>query len=293
MTSHLIQGRRVTMPVEVRDAAICAAMYLVRADAARAVLAYADLDVTEVLPGKALCALGFIRYTDGDLGSYNEFGMGFAVRPPHAARPPTRSTLSGLKDVRLHGAGGFVHWLPVDQGFTLEAGRSIWGFPKELAEVDLRLSSPYKRCILRKDGRLVVDLLIRPGMPVPSLPNPSGLRLHLPNPGGPGLPTPDGPCDPGLSLPLPGNLGLRLSMLGGGPVTTDAYTRLDGLTRRVPWTMRPRGVRTRPGGALIRLGNHPIAKELSELGLPKRALLTLTASHATMTFHPAHPLGDT
>ncbi|MET8143616.1 acetoacetate decarboxylase family protein [Sphaerisporangium sp. NPDC005288] len=259
MTSHLIKGRRVTMPVEVRDATVCAAMYLVRADAARAVLAYADQDVIEVLPGKALCALGFIRYADGDLGSYNEFGMGFLVRPPGAVRPPARGRMSGLKDLRRNGSGAFVHWLPVDQSFTLEAGRSIWGFPKELAEVDLRLSSPYKRCVLRKDGRLVLDLLIKPGMPVPGPPPP-------------GVPIP--------GLPLP----------GGGSVDLDAYTRLDGVTRRIPWTTRPRGLRTRPGGALIRLGNHPIAKELSELGLPKRALLTATATHVKMTFHPAHHL---
>ncbi len=230
------------MPVEIRDATACTAMYLVRADAARAVLAYSDIDVTEVLPGKALCVLGFVRYNEGDLGSYNEFGVGFMVRPPDAARPPARSMLAGLKDIRLHGAGAFVHWLPVDQGFTLEAGRTIWGFPKELAEIDLRLSSPYKRCVLRKDGRLVIDLLIRPGMPVPAAPAPM-----------------------------------------------EAYTHLDHGTRRVPWTIRPHGVRARPGGALIRLGNHPIAKELSELGLPKRALLTATISHARMTFQAARP----
>lgn len=241
MASHLIQGRQVTMPVEVRDATVCSAMYLVRADAARAVLAYADLDVTEVLPGKALCTLVFISYADTDLDSYHEFGVAFMVRPPEAGRRPARGMAAGLKDLYGHGTGVFIHWLPVDQGFTLEAGRTIWGFPKELAEIDLRLSSPYKRCVLRKDGRLVLDLLIRPGLPMP----------------------------------------------GGGSTPMDAYTRLDGVTRRTRWTMRPRGLRTRPGGALIRLGNHPIAKELSELGLPKRALMTTTVAHLAMTFHDA------
>lgn len=243
MASHLIQGRLVTMPVEVRDATVCSAMYLVRADAARAVLAYSDLDVTEVLPGKALCTLMFVRYGDSDLDSYHEFGVAFAVRPPDAGRRRARSVLSGLMDLRAHGTGAFIHWLPVDQGFTMEAGRAIWGFPKELAEIDLRLSSPYKRCVLRKDGRLVLDLLIRPGVPVP-----------------------------------------------GGAPPMDAYSHLDGVTRRTRWTMRPHGVRARPGGALIRLGNHPIAKELSELGLPKRALMTTTASHLTMTFHEPEQL---
>ncbi|MFC4115483.1 acetoacetate decarboxylase family protein [Nonomuraea zeae] len=234
MASHLIQGRTVGMPVRVRDAEVCSAFFPVRADAARAVIAYSGLDVAEVLPGKAVCVLLFVDYRDGDLDTYHEFGMAFLVRPPGAAGSV------GLGDLRR--AGVFVHWLPVDQAFTLEAGRTLWGFPKELADIELRLGSPYKRCVLRKDGRLVLDLLIKPGAPVP-----------------------------GATAMAP----------------LDAYTHREGVTRRVPWTVRARGARIRPGGALIRLGNHPIAKELSELGLPKRAMFSSSISRAAMTFGEA------
>ncbi|MEV5889798.1 acetoacetate decarboxylase family protein [Nonomuraea fuscirosea] len=234
MASHLIQGRTVGMPVRVRDAEVCSAFYPVRADAARAVIAYSGLDVAEVLPGKAVCVLVFVDYRDGDLDAYHEFGMAFLVRPP--GQPGS----TGLGDLRQ--AGIFVHWLPVDQRFTLEAGRTLWGFPKELADIELRLASPYKRCILRKDGRLVLDLLVKPGVPVPA---------------------------------------------GGAMAPLDAYTHRDGLTRRVPWSVRARSAKIRPGGALIRLGNHPIAKELSELGLPRRAIFSTTVAHAAMTFGAA------
>lgn len=236
MASHLIQGRTVVMPVRVRDAEVSAAFYPVRADAARAVLAYSGLDVVEAMPGKAVCVLLFVDYRDGDLGAYHEFGMAFLVRKPGAT-----GAQQGLADLRQ--AGLFVHWLPVDQEFTLEAGRALWGFPKELADIDLRLGSPYKRCLLRKDGRQVLDLLLRPGLPLP-----------------------------GVRVPL------------------TAYTHLDGVTRRVPWRLRALGLRARLGGALVRLGNHPVAKELSELGLPKHALLTLTARRAAMSFGDAVPV---
>jgi hypothetical protein len=234
MASHLIQNRTVSMPVRVRDAEVCSALYPVRADAARAVIAYSGLDVAEVLPGKAVCMLVFVDYRDGDLDTYHEFGMAFLVRPPGS------SGAMGLTELRQ--AGVFVHWLPVDQEFTLEAGRTLWGFPKELADIELRLASPYKRCILRKAGRLVLDMLIKPGLPVPGA---------------------------GAMAPL------------------DAYTHRDGVTRRVPWSVRAGGARIRPSGALIRLGNHPIAKELSELGLPKRAMFATTISHAEMSFGEA------
>ncbi|MEU4829640.1 acetoacetate decarboxylase family protein [Streptosporangium sp. NPDC023615] len=242
MARHLIQGREIAMPVRIRDVSVCAASYLVRADAARAVIAYSHLEIAEVLPRKALCTLMFADYVDGDLDPYHEFGIAFLVRPPGAGHAPGGGLRANLAELRATGAGAFIHWLPVDQGFTLEAGRSIWGFPKELADIDLRLSTPYKRCILRKDGRMVLDLLIKPGVPVP----------------GPGMMT-----------------------------ALDAYSHLDGVTRRVPWSMSPRGVRARPGGALIRLGNHSIAKELSELGLPRRALMTTTVSHMSMVFDEA------
>jgi hypothetical protein len=219
------------MPVRIRDVAVCSAAYAVRADAARAVIAYSGLDVAEIYPGKAVCVLLFADYRDGDLDAYHEFGMAFLIRRPDAPGPPGSS---GLADVRR--AGLFVHWLPVDAQFTMEAGRTLWGFPKEPADIELRLRSPYKRCILRKDGRLVLDMLIRPGFPVP-----------------------------------------------GPALTLDAYTHRDGVTRRVPWTARTRDVRARPGGALIRLGNHPIAKELSELGLPKLPLVSSTVAHAAVS----------
>ncbi|WP_327087409.1 acetoacetate decarboxylase family protein [Nonomuraea sp. NBC_01738] len=235
MASHLIQGRTVNLPVRVRDATVCSAMYAVRADAARAVIAYSGLDVAEVLPGKAICTLLFVDYRDGDLDAYHEFGVAFLVRPPGGGGKV------GLSDLRE--AGAFIHWLPVDQSFTLEAGRSMWGFPKELADIDLRLSSPYKRCIVRKDGRLVIDLLLRPGFPVPR-----------------------------PAVPL------------------TAYTHRDGVTRAVPAWMGGRGVTMRPGGALVRLGNHPVAKELSELGLPKRALMSTVVDQAAMSFDAAADL---
>ncbi|GAA0927487.1 acetoacetate decarboxylase family protein [Nonomuraea longicatena] len=228
MASQLIQGRMVHLPVRVRDATVCSAFFPVRADAARAVIAYSGLDAAEILPGKAVCALVFADYRDSDLDAYHEFGVAFLVRPPG-------SESRGPREV-----GAFVHWLPVDQVFTMEAGRSLWGFPKELAEIGLRLSSPYKRCVVRKDGRLVVDLLLRPGVPAPP-----------------------------ARLPL------------------TAYTHRDGVTRRITGRMAVHGVQARPGGALIRLGNHPVAKELSELGLPKRALLSVTAERTRMEWDAA------
>jgi hypothetical protein len=229
MVDHLIQGQRVATPVQIRDATACSAMFAVSAAAARSVVGDSGLDVAEPIPGKAICSLAFVRYVDGDLGLYHEFAVSFLVRPP-----------SGVGRV-----GAFIYWLPVNQSFTLEAGRSIWGFPKEMAEIDLRLSGRYKRCIVRQDGQLVIDMLIKPGIPMPS---------------------------------------------SSANTSFDAYSHRDGVIRRTPWTMRPEGVRSRPGGALIRLGQHPVSEMLRELGLPKTALFTSAIRRLRMTFADAEEI---
>ncbi|MFC5180146.1 acetoacetate decarboxylase family protein [Actinomadura harenae] len=224
-SAHLIQGDRVTLPVRIRDAAVASAMFPVPAAAAQAVIAYSGLEVARPLAGRAVCSLAFVRYTDGDLGPYHEFAVTFLVR--------------GTDRV-----GAFVHWLPVNQAFTLEAGRTIWGFPKEMADIRMDLATRTKRCLVRVDGRTAIEMHVRPGLPVPS---------------------------------------------GRGAPSVDAYTCMNGVTRRTPWTVAPSGVRMRlGGGASLRLGDHPVAHELRALGLEHaRALSAATVDRLRMTFQEA------
>jgi hypothetical protein len=66
--------------------------------------------------------------------------------------------------------------------------------------------------------------------------------------------------------------------------SVDAYSCADGVLRRTAWSMEPDGVRGRPGGAALALGEHPVAKELRGLGLPRRAVLSSTIDHVRMQF---------
>ncbi|WP_225729808.1 MULTISPECIES: acetoacetate decarboxylase family protein [unclassified Nocardia] len=69
-----------------------------------------------------------------------------------------------------------------------------------------------------------------------------------------------------------------------------AYSHIDGVTRRTEWRMHPAGMRARPGGARLILGDHPIAAELRSLGLPRRALTSSTVDRLAMTFADATPI---
>lgn len=204
------------------------------ADAAQQMIDYSGLRVCRYLPGRAVVILMLVRYVDGDLGQYHEFGTAVMVNPPGSdARGPRA----------LRSAAAFIHHLPVDQEFTLEAGQTIWGFPKVMADFNVRDGRQFGFDI-SVDGQLVAGMEFRPGLPVP----PSFISR---------------------------------------PQVLHAYSHRDGVTREIPWEMSLSGVRYRLGGARLWLGDHPYAKELASLGLPKRALVSGSVDNVEMTFDDA------
>lgn len=64
-----------------------------------------------------------------------------------------------------------------------------------------------------------------------------------------------------------------------------AYSVLDGVVRRTPFSSTPAGVRGGPLGARLEVGDrHPMARELRALGLPRRALASTTISLMRASF---------
>ncbi|MFL0239009.1 acetoacetate decarboxylase family protein [Mycobacterium sp. SMC-17] len=223
------------MPVRIRRATQHMAMFSVDADAAQRMIDYSGLRVCRYRPRRAVAVLMLMHYIDGDLGEYYEYGTNIMVNPPG-------SDASGLR--ALQSAGAFIHHLPVDQPFTLEAGRSIWGYPKVMADFALRDGKNFSFDVTI-DGQFAVGMDFRPGFPVPA---PSK------------------------------------------PQAPPTYSHLDGVTRETVGVMRPSGVRYRPGGVTVRLGDHPYARELAALGLPKRAMLSGSADNVDMTFADAQEI---
>jgi Acetoacetate decarboxylase (ADC) len=233
-SQHTIAGTVLTMPVKIRKASQHMAMFSVDADAAQAMIDYSGLQVCRYRAGKAVVVLMLMHYIDGDLGQYLEYGTNVMVNPPG-------TSAAGLK--ALQAAGAFIHHLPVDQAFTLEAGRTIWGYPKVLADFTVRDGHHFGFDV-SIDGQFAVGMDFRPGLPVPSAFT-SKTQVH---------PT---------------------------------YSHLDGVTRETVGEMKLSGVRYRPGGATVRLGEHPYAKELATLGFPKRAMISSSADNVEMTFADA------
>ncbi|OBI89500.1 acetoacetate decarboxylase family protein [Mycobacterium asiaticum] len=234
VSQHTIAGTVLTMPVVIRKADQHSAMFSVDAKAAQRLIDYSGLEIFEYLPGRAILLQLLVRYIDGDLGKYHEYGTAFMVNKPG-------SHTSGIRAMAK--AATFIHQLPVDQEFTLEAGRTIWGYPKIMADFNVRQGRKFAFDV-SADGQLITGIEFSRGLPHPA------------------------PAQQSLTT----------------------YSHLDGVTREITSTMQTSGVRTRLGGARIRLGDHPYAKELATLGLPKRALMVQSAANVEMSFGDARAL---
>jgi hypothetical protein len=233
-SQHTIAGTVLTMPVKIRKANQHMAMFSVDADAAQQMIDYSGLKVCRYIPGRALVVLMLMHYLDGDLGQYLEYGTNVMVNPPG-------SNATGPK--ALQSAGAFIHHLPVDQAFTLEAGQTIWGYPKVMADFTVRDGRQFGFDV-SIDGQLAVGMEFRPGLPIPSAFT-SKTQVYR------------------------------------------TYSHRGGVTRETLGHTKLSGVRYRLGGAHVWLGDHPYAKELASLGLPKRALVSSSAANVQMSFDDA------
>jgi hypothetical protein len=232
VSQHTIAGTVLTMPVKIRKANQHMAMFSVDADATQQMIDYSGLRVCRYRPGRAVVVLMLMHYVDGDLGQYYEYGTNVMVNPPG-------SDASGLR--ALQSAGAFIHHLPVDQAFTLEAGTTIWGYPKVMADFTVREGRRFG-FDLNIDNQPVLGMEFRRGLPIP---------------------------------------------LGPRKQAQTSYSYRDGVLRETPFEMSLSGVRNRLGGARLWLGDHPYAKELAALGLPKRALTSGSAQNVEMSFGDA------
>lgn len=148
------------MPVVVRDASASVATFLVSSRLAQRLVPDA-FEVVELLPGRAPLAIAVIDYRDNDLGDYDEVSLTFFVRPK--GPPPTLPWIGAWLDLLRGKLGTYIWKLPVNQAFTCEAGRSIWGFPKSVESIEITRESGSVRCRLAMDGTHVLTLSVPHG----------------------------------------------------------------------------------------------------------------------------------
>lgn len=147
--------------------------------------------------------------------------------------------------------GAYIVELPVSQPFTLEAGRTIWGLPKWLARSTMSVRRSGVRVRLYEGGQFVLTAALEVG----------SLRIPVP-----------------ITAPV-----ACWAVRPDGP---DAGELLHGTFR-----IRLEGLRVRPGGARLVLGEHRMARTARALGMSGPPLCTAVA-RMTTELGAFQPLGD-
>jgi hypothetical protein len=232
-----INGHDIQLPVKVAKASNAFATFLVNARAAQAWIADSSLRVIEIFPNVAIMQMIGVDYQENDLGDYNEAGISFYVyEPGNKKRLPI---LGALNAFRRGEATSYIHELPVDQAFTMHAGRYIWGYPKWIAHIDIKQSETAFETTLEADGELVFSFRCKAG----------------------GKSTMENQKQPSFGV-RNGKIYKTVGIANGSGVTFSL------------------------GGEAPRLGNHPIADRLRELGLPKKPVFSGSVATMNMAFDP-------
>jgi Acetoacetate decarboxylase (ADC) len=152
-----IQGRPLSLPLEVRDSKASFAAFAVPLAAARALIAVSNVRLVEILPGRTVVNISAVEHIDNDLGRYNEVVVAFPVTLGARAHWPFVGALAEFAS----GHGGiYVHRMPVTTEFACRAGREIWGLPKVVADITIDDSQSRRTVSLTVDGKHALTLTV-------------------------------------------------------------------------------------------------------------------------------------
>lgn len=136
-----VEGRKLLLPARVHDASqgtiVWSVDKLIVQEALDNRQAYGPMKAWDIGQGNTPLALFMVDYKEGDLGAYLELGLGcFAA--------PRTDPLA----VGMYALGSVL----VTTKFSQEAGQRIWGYDKQLADIEIEYRHRQVRCTLGNAG---------------------------------------------------------------------------------------------------------------------------------------------
>ncbi len=109
--------------------------------------------------GRGVVAVAAFNYVETTIGPYGELAV--AVPVVYGRRPLPLLPL--LREANCKGFGMMVLQLPVTTQMARDAGRSVWGYPKFVADMDFLVTPERLKCELREGERLILRVEVRRG----------------------------------------------------------------------------------------------------------------------------------
>lgn len=126
-----IDGKNLGYPTLFHDGCSGMGLFLVNAKRANQIIADSGFKVAEIFPGKAVCNIVCVHYTDSECGVYEEIALNFMVQPFHGKG----GVLSTWSNLRSGNIASYTWRLPVSSVLARDAGIFMWGFPKTIEDL--------------------------------------------------------------------------------------------------------------------------------------------------------------
>jgi hypothetical protein len=120
------------------------------------------LQLVEHWPGRAPLAIICFDYARCDLAPYGEIAVCWPVVFSRR-RPPPFAPL--VLEARWPTMGWWVHHLPVTTQEACDAGRTLWGYPKFVADIEFEWSGARLTCTLTEGSEQVLSLTLDTRLP--------------------------------------------------------------------------------------------------------------------------------
>ncbi|RMH45082.1 MAG: hypothetical protein D6689_00715 [Deltaproteobacteria bacterium] len=151
----------IDLPIRYFDTAVLAAAFPARTARLQA-LVPEPLRVVELWPGRAPLGIMCFDYRETTVGPYGEVAVCWPVVRSRRRPPPL---LPLVIDGRWPEFGWWVHHLPVTTEIANYAGRTLWGYPKFVADIAFSWRDAQRVCTLAEHGEPILRLAVDTRLP--------------------------------------------------------------------------------------------------------------------------------
>lgn len=156
-----------TYPVHFNDVHYVAALYIANEVKVNELLEGTGLKAGLHFTGKPLAALGLIQYHESDLGAYNEIILAIPVVQQHE-NTGWKNWMDLYAPFDKRKGGQFIIHIPVTTKTSVDAGQSLWGYPKILLPIQHNLGlKAINSTLFNEDQQPILKIDGKKGINIP------------------------------------------------------------------------------------------------------------------------------
>jgi hypothetical protein len=161
-----------TFPVKFEDVHYIASLYTANTDKINEILHGTGLKAGLHFFGKPTAALGLIKYKKSDLGAYNEIILSIPV-VQHHEKTGLSNWIDLYANFNKRKGGQYIIHIPVTTQVSVDAGRTLWGYPKTLLPITHDFESGgINTMLFNESNKPVITIKGKSGfeIPMPAMP---------------------------------------------------------------------------------------------------------------------------